>query len=346
MLQLSGSTQKLQVTPGTTGGDLDVTATYTDRSGTTDTPDSQETTAIGGTTAVDILNAPGGSDKRRVRWLSLRNTSATVTSSYLITKQNSTGPVTTEVFKTTLAPGEELLLSGNGVWFVYDVNGAVKASNQPGRFLRTRRFTSGTSFVVSSDCNMIRVIVIGGGGGGGGCSSVAAAAAAAGGGGSGARADKIWAVTPGATINYTIGAGGVGNSGAAGSNGGNTTITGPDAVVVTAPGGLGAPLATALTTLSTKLGGDGGGVATNGDFNKGGNPGAPGIIAIVSGPNGVSGNGGSGLYGDGGIGIAAVGNGVAGGGNGGGGSGGLTGASVARTGGAGSSGIIVVEEYS
>jgi hypothetical protein len=325
---------------------LDTTVTYTDRSGTTDSPDSEDHQTIGGTTAVDILGVPGASTKRRVRWISLRNTSTTVTSSYLIQKLKTTGSVITEVFKTTLLPGEELVLGGNGIWFRFDANGAVVASNQPGRFLRTRRFTSGTSFVVSSDCNMIRVIAIGGGGGGGGCSSVASAAAAAGGGGSGSRADKIWSVTPGATINYTIGGGGAGNSGAAGSNGGATTITGPDAVLVTAPGGLGAPLATALTTLSAKLGGDGGGVATNGDFNKGGNPGAPGVVVVVAGPVGVSGNGGSGLYGDGGIGVAVAGNGVAGGGNGGGGSGGLTGASAVRTGGAGSGGIIIVEEYS
>lgn len=295
---------------------------------------------------MDILGVPAASTKRRVRWISLRNTSATVTSAYLIQKLKTTGSVITEVFKATLSPGEELLLGGNGIWFVYDVNGAVKASNQPGRYLRSRRFTSGTSFVVSSDCNLIYVTAIGGGGGGGGCSSVASAAAAAGGGGSGGRSEKIWAVTPGATINYTIGAGGIGNSGAAGSNGGDTTVTGPDAVVVTAKGGLGAPLATALTTLSAKLGGDGGPAGTNGDFNKGGNPGAPGVIAVVAGPVGVSGNGGSSIYGDGGYGVAAGAAGNAGGGQGAGGSGSLTGASAARAGGAGSGGILIVEEYS
>lgn len=345
MLQLSSTTEKLQITPGTTGGDLDVTVTYTDKVGTTETPGSQETTAIGGTSALDILAAPS-SGVRRVRFLSARNTHATVSSSYLITKVNSSGPVTTEVAKPqTLAPGEMLVLSGSGVWFVFDANMAVKSSNQAGRYLRTRRFVSGTSFVISSDCNKFKATIVGGGGGGGGCTSVASAAAAAGGGGSGAKAEKVWDVTPGATINYTLGAGGTGTSGAAGGNGGASTITGPDAVVVTAPGGLGAPLATALTTLSTKVGGDGGAISTNGDHNKGGNPGAPGVIVIVAGPNGVSGNGGSGMFGDGGLGLAAVGAGAVGGGNGAGGSGGLTGASAARAGGAGSGGILVVEEY-
>lgn len=342
MIQLN-TTSKLQLTPGTAGS-VDVTTTFTDRSGTTDTPDSQEATSAAAT-AFDILAAPG-TGVRRVRWLSIRNKSTTVTSTFLLTKVNSSGPVTTEVFKTTLAPGEELVLAGNGVWFRFDVNGAVVASNQPGRYLRTRRFTSGTSFVVSSDCNAIYCTIIGGGGGGGGCSSVAAAAAGAGGGGSGAKGEKMWAVTPGVTINYTLGAGGTGNSGAAGGNGGNSTVTGPDAVVVTAPGGVGGPLAVAVTTLSANRGGDGGAIATNGDFNKGGNPGAPGVVVVVAGPVGVSGNGGSNIYGDGGYGLAAAGAGNAGGGNGAGGSGGLTGATAARAGGVGTGGILVVEEYS
>src|SRR4051812_42679009 len=133
MIQLN-TTSKLQVTPGTTGGDLDVTATFTDRSGTTDTPDTQETTTINGTSAVDILAVAPASSVRRVRFLSLRNTSTTVTSTYLITKLNSVGAVTTEIFKTTLLPGEELVLSGTGVWFRFDASGAVVASNQPGRW--------------------------------------------------------------------------------------------------------------------------------------------------------------------------------------------------------------------
>lgn len=344
MLQLSGTTEKLQVTPGTTGGDLDVEVTYTDRSGTTETPGTQETNTIAGTTATDVLASPAASTLRRVRLLSMRNTSATITSTYLLTKL--VGATVTEISKVTLAPGEKFLLTGQGVEFTYNADGSVKASNMPGRYLRTRRFTAGTSFVVSSDANGIYVTAIGGGGGGGGCSSVAAAASAGGGGGSGGKGEKWWAVTPGATINYTIGAGGTGTSGAAGGNGGDTTITGPDAVVVTAKGGLGAALATAVTTLSAYRGGDGGPAGTNGDFNKGGAPGQPGIVVVVATPVGVSGNGGSNVYGDGGYGLVAVGAGNAGGGNGAGGSGGLTGASAARAGGAGSGGIIVVEEYS
>jgi hypothetical protein len=344
MIQLSATTEKFQLTPGTAGS-VDVEVTYTDRSGTTDTPGSQESTSAGAV-AFDVLASPAASTARRVRYLNIRNKSTTVTSTYLLTKLNSSGPVTTEIFKTTLAPGEELVLSGTGVWFRFDANGAVVASNQPGRWLRTRRFTSGTSFVVSSDANGIYATIIGAGGGGAGNTSVAAAASAGGGGGSGGKGEKYWAVTPGATINYTLGTGGTGTSGAAGGNGGDSTITGPDAVVVTAKGGLGAPLATALTTPSVYRGGDGGALGTNGDFNKGGNPGAPGIISVVAGPVGVSGNGGSNIFGDGGYGLAAVGAGAVGGGNGAGGSGGLTGASVARAGGAGSGGILVVEEYS
>lgn len=346
MLQLSATTEKLQITPGTTGGDVDVTATYTDRLGTTDTPGTAETNAIGGTTAVDILAAPAAATVRRVRWLSVRNTSATVTSTYLITKQNSTGPVTTEVFKTSLGPGEELVLAGNGVWFVYDINGAVKASNQGGRLLKTTVLTSGTTFTTGPSTQKILVTVVGGGGGGGGCSSLASAAAAAGGGGSGAKCQKLFDVTPNTNYTYAIGAAGAGVSNAAGTNGGASSFGPVGGVTLSAPGGLGAPLATAATTLTARAGGDGGATATGGDHNKGGNPGEAGVVLIVATPILASGNGGSALYGDGGLGLVAAANGNNATGNGAGGGGSATGASAVRTGGNGSAGVIIVEEYS
>jgi hypothetical protein len=293
---------------------------------------------------VDLCAVPGGTDVDTVEEISICNTHATNSTDVTVTH---VGGTTVRVFKVVgLAPGESILWTESGVLFVYGVDGAVKSSNQPGRWLRTRRFTSGTSFNTSSDCNRFAATVIGGGGGGAGCTSLASAAAAGGGGGSGAKAEKTWDCTPGATINYTIGAGGAGNSGAAGSNGGATTITGPDAVVVTAPGGIGAPVATAATTLTARAGGDGGALATNGDHNKGGNPGTYGVVLIVATPILASGSGASGLYGDGGLGLVAAGAGNAATGNGAGGGGSATGASTARAGGAGSGGIIVVEEYS
>jgi hypothetical protein len=347
VIQLSGTTEKLQITPGTTGGDLDVDVTYTDRSGTTDTPGTQPTNTIGGTTAVDILTLAAASTVRRVRWLSARNTSATVTSAYLITKV--VGAAVTELFKTTLGPGEELVLNGNGIWFVYASDGSVKASNQPGRLLRITRYAAAGSgnHVIGADCNNMYVTVVGGGAAGGGCTSVASAAGAGGGGGSGAKCERYWAnVAPSSSFPYTVGAAGVGASGAVGGNGAQSTFTGPGGVVMTAPGGTGGALGTAATTLTARQGGDGGALASNGDLNKGGNPGSPGIVVVPASAVGVGGNGGSGQFGDGGLGSTTAGNGAAATGNGAGGAGAFTGASAVRTGGNGSPGAVIVEEYS
>lgn len=78
-----------------------------------------------------------------------------------------------------------------------------------------------------------------GAGGGGGFG--ATGGVHGGGGGSGGGAVKVWAVTPGGTVNYTVGgggAGGIGPSDANGAAGGNTTVT-IGATTITGTGGQG-----------------------------------------------------------------------------------------------------------
>jgi hypothetical protein len=241
------------------------------------------------------------------------------------------------------AGGWAVYEDGEG-WDVYDGSGRLQSSVGPGRYLRTRVFTSGTSFVTSADVSTIVCRLVGGGAGGGGCTSVASAAAAAGGGGGGSEAEKTFSTGPSATVNYVIGAAGNGVSGAAGANATATTVT-FGGVTVTAPGGTGGPVATATTALTARLGGAGGVLSTNGDVNGAGQAGAPGVILIVTGAIGVSGAGGSSMFGGGGNGIVAAGNGVNALGFGAGGGGALTGASAVRTGGNGTAGLLVVDEY-
>jgi hypothetical protein len=278
--------------------------------------------------------------------LNIRNKSTTVTSTFLLRKVNSVGSVTTEIFKTTLAPGEELVLSGNGVWFRFDANGAVVASNQPGRYLRTRRFVAGTSFVVSSDANgflrrssVLAVEVLGVP-----PSRLLRRLAVAADRARKARSGGLLRRARRSTTRSERAAQGHPARRAATEAAPQSPDRTRSSLQLRADSALLSP--PLLRLLSVYRGGDGGAIATNGDFNKGGNPGAPGIVVVVATPVGVSGNGGSCICGDGGYGLNAVGNGAAGGGNGAGGSGGLTGASVARAGGAGSGGILVVEEYS
>jgi hypothetical protein len=350
VINLISTSDKIQLTPSSTS-ELEVRTDWVEATtvagviqADTFKPDNQRT---GFTTAAvaDIVVAPAANRVRNVKLIVVRNTGNTNPAANTVKAEvvNAAGNV--DLFNVTLALGEWLTWNESGVLFVYATDGSVKASAGPGRYLRTNRLTSGVSYVTGADCSKIKVTVVGGGGAGGGCTSVASAAAAAGGGGAGAKAEKVFDVSPSTAYAYTIGAAGAGASGAAGGNGGASTFTGPGAAVVSAPGGTGGPVATAATTLTSRAGGDGGGLATGGDHNKGGNPGESGYVLIVATPILGSGNGGSGVYGDGGLGLVAPGNGNNATGNGAGGGGSATGASPVRTGGNGSGGIIVVEEY-
>jgi hypothetical protein len=334
VISLNGTTEKIQIVPGT-AGTIDAQADFVDLSGTTVTPGSNQIDGSVATTAVDLVASPAASTARRVKYLGIRNAHATVTTTMLVQKI-ATGALTIDLFKATLLPGWELVYNG-ATWFVYDNNGAVLTGPTAGRFLRSTLLTSGASFTTGVDTESIRIKMVGGGGGGGGCTSVAAAAAAAGGGGSGAYAEKTFDAIPNTAYAYAIGAAGAGVSGAGGNNGGNTTFTGP--------GGSGAPVATAATTLTARAGGAGGAVATNGDVNSTGSPGMYGVVLIVATPIVASGKGADSQFGSGGLGLVVVGAGNNATGFGGGGAGSATGASSARAGGNGSAGCIIVEEY-
>jgi hypothetical protein len=340
MIQLDGTNEKIQATPGTTGT-IDCHASWVDLSGTTVTPDSLESSITTAATAVDVVTSPAASTQRRIKYLGFRNRHATVSSTLLIAKL--VAAAVTELFKCVLLPGWGCIYNG-ATWFVYDDKGAVVTGPTAGRYLRSTVLSAGTSFTTGVDTETIFVRMVGGGGGGGGCTSVAAAAVAAGGGGAGAYAEKTFDVTPNTAYAYAIGAGGAGVSAAAGGNGGSTSMT-VGGVTVTAPGGTGAPQAVATTTLTAKAGGAGGAIATSGDVNEGGAPGEYGVTLIVATPIVASGNGGSSNMGAGGLGIVAVGNGNNAVGPGGGGGGSATGVSAARTGGNGAAGQIIVDEY-
>jgi hypothetical protein len=122
--------------------------------------------------------------------------------------------------------------------------------------------TSGTSYTVPAGVTYLNVTLVGGGGGGGGTNSGSAQVGMTGTGGS--VVSSTLSATPGASISYAIGAGGIGgqNGGAnRGSDGGTTTFTG----ATSAPGGLG-----------------GGTINTTGAF---------GSAYLSAGNNGISGGG-------------------------------------------------------
>lgn len=339
--------QKLQVVTSAAGtvryhfSFIDVPAALT--SASTLTPDSTTlAAAIATATTTDVVPGAGASVIRNVKDGIVHNEDVSV--SQTIDVRMTDGTNTVDHWDGTLAPGEFVMLDESGVWTVYDSAGIPKTSPGSGRLIGTTVLTAASAnFTTSAATRSIRVRGVAGGGGGAGCTSVAAAASAGGGGAAGGYAEKTFAVQPSTAYAYTCGAAGAGASGALGGTGGNSTFI-VGATTVTANGGPGAPVATAVTTLIAYRGGLSPAVSTNGDVNAGGDPGEMGLIYIAAGA-GVSGKGGSGPFGAGGGAVTAAGNGLAATGFGAGGGGALTGASAVRTGGNGTAGCWVVDEY-
>lgn len=179
-----------------------------------------------------------------------------------------------------------------------DVFGNISAIDAlgPGRWVRSVHCTAGTVHKVSAITRKVRVEVLGGGGGG--CAS-GNTSFAGGGGGAGTWAERTFGITPGASISYTVGAGGIGGDGSDATNGGtggSSTVVDPDGVTTTAPGGLGGSGANFFNGQ-----GDGGGVATNADVECPGEHGGAGVrITPTEGVVTSNGEGGCTRYGQGG----------------------------------------------
>jgi hypothetical protein len=213
-----------------------------------------------------------------------------------------------------------------------------------GRFLGRTILTAVTgTFTTQASTTKIVVKLVGGGAAGGGSPQQTGSNISGGGGGSGGYSEKLFAVTGATGYTYGAGAGGAAASGAIGGNGGDTTFA-VAGVTVTAKGGLGGQRG----GFGEQIGGDGAPVGTNGDLNAGGMPGGFGDP-----PNGaIGGYGGCSIFGGGApANLRTTGNqgaGVAAKAYGSGGSGGwsLSAVGLAVAGGAGSGGVIIVEEYS
>lgn len=343
MLILASTSDILRVVTGA-AADVEVHASYMDNNAGTVTPGRANTASIVTATTTTVVASPGAGIQRNVKHLNITNNHATV--SCTVAVEHFDGTNSERLMGVNLLAGENLVLDEKGTWTHYDVNGAKYDNVMTGRYLGTTVITAGTTFTTKPETRTIFARVQGAGGGGGGCTSVAAAAAAGGGGSAGAYAEKTFTVAGNTTYAVAIGAAGAGVSGAAGNNGGATSIGPIGGVTVSAPGGIGGPVATAATTLTARAGGASPAIATGGDVNLGGEPGAYGVVLIVATPIVASGAGGSSEFGAGGVGIVAVGNGVNAVGAGAGGGGSATGASAVRTGGNGGAGQIVIDEYS
>jgi hypothetical protein len=178
-------------------------------------------------------------------------------------------------------------------------------------------FTSSGTFTVPAGVTKISAVLIGGGGAGGGSGG---GSGGNGGGGGGLRYINDYTVSPGQTIDVTVGSGGVGGFGAnAGGDGGNSLILISGIGIATAFGGKGgtsnyndivnAGAGGTGSVISGSIGGASGGSGGRSTLASGAGGGGAG------GYTGVGGTGGS-TFGTGSTGIGDVGSGGAGGGGG------------------------------
>jgi hypothetical protein len=314
---------------------------WVDITATTITPGGTEI-LTNGTTAVIIMGSPIASTQRKCNGVSIYNADTVAAT---VTVQRNHGGTFYVLIVTTLQPGEHLDYTDAAGWKVIDAQGNVKQSGAggAGRFVKTTVLISGTTHKVGPTTTTIFIRGVGGGGGGGGASYAAGNQAYGAGGGAGGYLEKTVTVTPNTTYNYTLGAAGTAgaNTGGAGGNGGSSTFV-VGATTYTVNGGVGGPGMLTGVTLILAAGGAGATVSTNGDLNDGGAPG--GHSERHSGLLGVSGRGAPSKFGSGGVGAIVNGVGSPGKGYGAGGGGG-TAVSAAQTGGVGTAGCWVVDEY-
>lgn len=297
---LSGGTFNYTITPS--GSCTSNTASGTITVGGTvagSVSGSNPTITLGNSTGVLTLTGHSGTI---LKWQKKRNNNAYTDLGNTSTTYSET-PAVTGIWRY-----RAVLQASGGCSESYSIDFVINV----GTSLRTQTFTTTSTFTVPHKTNSIKAELWGGGGGGG---SVDGKKPGGGGGGGAFTQKNSIAVTSGANISVTVGAGGQGSlNGAGGTAGGQSSFSG-----VTANGGAvingskdGAAGGAAGTTGDINFAGGNGGTATNTDDHGGAGGGA-------SGNNG--GNGGSGLAnsnatgGAGGVGLNGGGSGGAGGNN-------------------------------
>lgn len=254
---------------------------------------------------------------------------------------NTTAAVTLNInglgAKNVTKLGIGSLQSGMVVEVIYDGTQFQPISAPSGALINIQRITATGTYTPTPGTTSVIVEIVGGGGASGGAPATGAGAQSVGvAGGAGAYA-KSRLITGFSGVTVTIGAGGTGNSGAAGGNG----VASSFGALITAPGGFGGGTLGPSGVMASQQGGIGAAIATGGNIlNMGGQPAGDGLVnPIIVSPGGNTPLGQSVAYT-----FQTTGNPGTGFGSGAGGT--SNGASqAARTGGAGAPGICIIYEY-
>lgn len=184
---------------------------------------------------------------------------------------------------------------GSGNWRVKNYHHAIPAP-QTGQLQGVQYFTASGTWTRPAGVNSALFVCTGGGGAGGGSANPGASQASEGGGGGAGGWAQLYKTAPASTYTITIAAAATGVSGAAGNNGGATTV----GAILTCNGGTGGSTQGANSGTNAVTGGVGG-TAASGDINVSGAAGAPGFNITNAGYS-VAGNGGGNHLGMGGAG--------------------------------------------
>lgn len=122
MLLLTSTSDIVQVTPGTTGSDIQVHASWADNNAGTITPGRTNTASITGTSPTTVVGSPAGSTQRNVRFLSIRNNHGAVNTTILV--EHFDGTNTISLIQFTLLIGELMTLDDTGRWRHYKADGS------------------------------------------------------------------------------------------------------------------------------------------------------------------------------------------------------------------------------
>ena len=260
-------------------GAIDVHVSWVDQNGTTFTPGNTNTTitTIASTT---VLASPAASTLRNAKFISVKNTSASVANGVIISVEDGTNawPL---YFAPVLAAGESITFFDGRGWERYNSNGIPVVIGNTGPVdvqtftaAGSSTWTKPTAFVAKQV--LVKIWGPGGGGGGGGAVAFATACKGGAGGGGGACAVKYFLASElASTVVVSLGSGGsggIGNLSAAGSPGGNGTVStfGSSPTLLSASGGGGG--AGGAISGATTVSGGGGGTGTAAVLNAAGLP--------------------------------------------------------------------------
>lgn len=128
MIRLFGASDTVRIVT-TTAATVSVLAIFSDYDGTTASQGKQRT-SISSATTTTVISAPGTNGDRIVQGITIRNTHGSLATT--ITVQDYDGVTASEIYRVTLAAGEQAVFSRTQGWVYYNAQGLPKESQSQG----------------------------------------------------------------------------------------------------------------------------------------------------------------------------------------------------------------------